>query len=68
MPMFDRSKVAPDDPMFEHIDVIKQTIVRMRGRLFEKVKVTGDERLELFGNIECFFQAHLRRAYLKRAT
>src|SRR4051812_45589898 len=61
--MFDKSTVPTDDPMYEHIDRINQSIAVVRGFLKDKVSFDSLEDIPMLtGQAEIFFQGHLRRA------
>lgn len=61
--MFTKNEVPPDDPMYEHVDDINRSIDRVRSFLIEEVDIGSIEDMPMLrGQVEIFFQAHLRRA------
>jgi hypothetical protein len=63
--MFDRSRLSPNDEMYEHIDDINRAIADVRSHLTDEIKIDLElSHLSVFVDAQRYLQAHVRRALM----
>jgi hypothetical protein len=63
--MFDKSRLLPEDVMFEHVDEINRAVANVRLRLKDEIQTKRSApKLDLFVDAERYLQAHVRRALM----
>jgi len=63
--MFDRSRMSPDDGMYEHVEDINRAIADVRSGLKREIKLDNSKvNLTVFVDAQRYLQAHIRRALM----